>query len=145
MYIFFLRYNGQPRYHAGHTQIYVHVHPKWPIDQIHTVMTKWPTNTFSGTSLLWTPLGQESCPNQRCEVDLYTKVRTYTIGTSEAVLIREVSLFQRRPLREVPFFSLFSFLLFSATYVRTFVRTRYTYVAELTVRAKIECPKGKQR
>ena len=45
----------------------------------------------SGTSLYW---GQENVSSlERCPVDLYTK--------TETVLIREVSLFQRCPLREV--------------------------------------------
>ena len=39
-----------------------------------------------------------------CSVSLFQRLicsQKYTIGTSETVLIREVSLFQRRPLREV--------------------------------------------
>ena len=51
---------------------------------------------YSGTSLLWTLLGQE---NVR-EVSLFqrlicTQKYVYYFGASETVLIREVSLFQR--------------------------------------------------
>ena len=45
--------------------------------------------------------GPRKCVLTR-EVSLFPEVDLYTIGTSETLLIREASLFQRCPLREVP-------------------------------------------
>ena len=50
--------------------------------------------TYSGTSLLWTPLSQ-MCPSVHNNFQRLICTQKYTIETSETVLIREVSLFQR--------------------------------------------------
>ena len=62
-----------------------------------SMLVNW--DVYSGTSLL---LGQKNFFIR--EVSLFQRLilLKYTIGTSETVLIREESLFQRCPLREVP-------------------------------------------
>ena len=55
---------------------------------------------YSGTSLLWTPLSQENVNVStlvRCQsfFQRLIFIPKHAIGTSETVLIREVSLFQR--------------------------------------------------
>ena len=55
------------------------------------------SGTYSGTSLLWTPLGQESVSSlERCPLSqrlICTQIEVHnTIGTSETVLVREAEV-----------------------------------------------------
>ena len=58
---------------------------------------------YSGTSLLWAPLGLLKLPQSVLilEVGLY---RNVVVGTLESVLIIDVSLFQGVLIREVPLY-----------------------------------------
>ena len=50
----------------------------------------------------------------------------YAIGTSETVLIREVSLFQRFPLRNIPLYMCIHMYMY--TYIHTYIMHTYVHV-----------------
>ena len=60
-------------------------------------------HAYSGTSLIWTP----EITVLISEVSLFqgeNNMHLYKVGTWSSVLINQVSLFQRCPLREVPLY-----------------------------------------